>query len=123
VTSALSVSQLSVSFGKEQVLKAITFDLWPAELLVILGSTGAGKTTLLRTLAGLENPSSGSIAIGGQEVTDMLPADRDVAMVFQNFSLIPTGAFGRILHSRSELQHSISRKARSMTGSIGGLAS
>lgn len=89
MTSALSVSQLSVSFGKEQVLKAITFDLWPAELLVILGPTGAGKTTLLRTLAGLESPSSGSIEIGGQKVTDMLPADRDVAMVFQNFSLYP----------------------------------
>jgi multiple sugar transport system ATP-binding protein len=89
VTSALSVSELSVSFGKESVLKAITFDLRPAELLVILGPTGAGKTPLLRTLAGLETPSSGSIAIGDQKVTDMLPADRDVTMVFQNFSLYP----------------------------------
>ena len=89
MTSALSISQLSVSFGKEQVLKSITFDLRPAELLVILGPTGAGKTTLLRTIAGLETPTSGSITIGDRTVTDTLPADRDVAMVFQNFSLYP----------------------------------
>src|SRR5262249_2148484 len=56
---------------------------------VLVGPSGCGKTTLLRTIAGLEEADDGSIEIGGEEMTDVRPADRDVAMVFQNYALYP----------------------------------
>ena len=59
------------------------------ELLVVLGPTGAGKTTLLRTIAGLERPDAGAIEMDGRDVIATDPAARDVALVFQNFSLYP----------------------------------
>jgi multiple sugar transport system ATP-binding protein len=59
------------------------------ELLVVLGPTGAGKTTLLRAIAGLEHPDAGTISLGGQDITASDPASRDIALVFQNFSLYP----------------------------------
>jgi len=59
------------------------------EFLALLGPSGCGKTTALRMIAGLEEPSAGDILIGGRVVTDALPKDRDVAMVFQNYGLYP----------------------------------
>ena len=59
------------------------------EFLALLGPSGCGKTTALRMIAGLEEPTSGDILIGGRVVTDELPKDRDVAMVFQNYGLYP----------------------------------
>ena len=72
-----------------QALRGVDIDVRADELLVVLGPTGAGKTTLLRTIAGLEAPDSGSITIDGRDVTHLAPAARDVAIVFQNFSLYP----------------------------------
>src|SRR5664279_4880129 len=59
------------------------------ELLVLVGPSGCGKTTTLRLIAGLENPTSGTIAINGQVVNSLPPKERDVAMVFQNHALYP----------------------------------
>ena len=59
------------------------------EFLVLLGPSGCGKTTTMRMIAGLEEPTSGEIRIGGRVVNDDLPKDRDVAMVFQNYGLYP----------------------------------
>ena len=59
------------------------------EFLALLGPSGCGKTTALRMIAGLEDPTSGDILIGGKVVTDEPPKDRDVAMVFQNYGLYP----------------------------------
>ena len=59
------------------------------EFLVFLGPSGSGKTTLLRMIAGLETPTSGSILIGGQDVTHMTPRERRIAMVFQSYALYP----------------------------------
>ncbi len=59
------------------------------EFLVLLGPSGCGKTTTMRMIAGLEEPTSGEIRIGGRLVNDDLPKDRDVAMVFQNYGLYP----------------------------------
>jgi multiple sugar transport system ATP-binding protein len=70
-------------------LASIDLDVANDELLVVLGPTGAGKTTLLRTIAGLELPDSGTLTLGGRDVTRSDPASRDVALVFQNFSLYP----------------------------------
>ena len=76
-------------FGAIDALSSIDFELGSDELLVVLGPTGAGKTTLLRTVAGLERPDAGSVMLAGEDVTARDPASRDVAFVFQNFSLYP----------------------------------
>jgi multiple sugar transport system ATP-binding protein len=59
------------------------------EFLVLLGPSGCGKTTTLRLIAGLEEPTDGEIYIGEKIVNDVLPKDRDIAMVFQNYALYP----------------------------------
>src|SRR6056300_1875368 len=59
------------------------------EFLVLLGPSGCGKTTTMRMIAGLEDPTSGEIFIGGRRVNDLEPKDRDVSMVFQNYGLYP----------------------------------
>ncbi len=85
----LSIRGLSKRLGRAQALVDVSLDAHADELLVVLGPTGAGKTTLLRTIAGLEQPDAGSIVMAGRDVTATEPAERDVALVFQNFSLYP----------------------------------
>ncbi len=86
---AVQLQGLSKRFGQVEALRDVALDVMRDELLVVLGPTGAGKTTLLRTIAGLESPDSGSIQMNGIDVTRIPPAQRDVALVFQNFSLYP----------------------------------
>lgn len=85
----LTLNGVNKNFGDIQALSQISLNVNPGELLVILGPTGAGKTTLLRTLAGLEHPDSGHLFLNDKDITHATPADRDVALVFQNFSLYP----------------------------------
>src|SRR5215216_5881789 len=59
------------------------------ELFVLLGASGSGKTTVLRLVAGLEDVTEGAIRLGADDVTDVAPAKRDVAMVFQHLALYP----------------------------------
>ncbi len=85
----LGIRGLSKRFGRVQALIDIDLEASADELLVVLGPTGAGKTTLMRAIAGLEQPDSGTILMAGRDVTAVDPAGRDVALVFQNFSLYP----------------------------------
>ena len=85
----MSLRGVSKRLGRTEALRAIDLDAGSDELLVVLGPTGAGKTTLLRTIAGLERPTRGAIVMAGRDVTALDPASRDVALVFQNFSLYP----------------------------------
>lgn len=85
----LRLRDIARSFGRIEALAGIDLDLGRDELLVVLGPTGAGKTTLLRVIAGLEAPDRGSVEMEGVDITSRSPADRDVAFVFQNFSLYP----------------------------------
>ncbi|MEO5767211.1 MAG: ATP-binding cassette domain-containing protein, partial [Polyangia bacterium] len=85
----LTVQGVSKRLGHTQALREVSLQARADELLVVLGPTGAGKTTLLRAIAGLEQPDSGTIAMAGEDVTGWDPARRDVALVFQNFSLYP----------------------------------
>ena len=85
----LQLSGISKRFGAVRALASIDLELGADELLVVLGPTGAGKTTLLRAIAGLEEPDEGKVEMEGRDITDLSPAERDVAFVFQNFSLYP----------------------------------
>jgi len=85
----LKLRGLSKRFGALSALQDVDLELGANELLVVLGATGAGKTTLLRTIAGLEEPSVGSVEMNGRDALRLSPAERDVALVFQNFSLYP----------------------------------
>lgn len=76
-------------FGQNQVLKDLNLTIEDGEFVVMLGQSGGGKTTALRAIAGLETVTSGKILIDGIEVQDRKAADRDIAFVFQSFSLYP----------------------------------
>ncbi|MBX6374301.1 MAG: sn-glycerol-3-phosphate ABC transporter ATP-binding protein UgpC [Acetobacteraceae bacterium] len=77
------------SFGSVQVLHGIDLSVADGEMVVIVGASGCGKSTLLRIVAGLETPTEGRVLIDGRDVTPLEPADRDIAMVFQNYALYP----------------------------------
>jgi multiple sugar transport system ATP-binding protein len=93
----LSLRGVSKRLGQTQALRGIELEARADELLVVLGPTGAGKTTLLRTIAGLEEPDAGTVHMAGVDVTALDPAARDVALVFQNFSLYPRWSVRRNL--------------------------
>jgi multiple sugar transport system ATP-binding protein len=80
---------VSKSFGKNKAVADLTMTIPDGSFVVLLGPTGAGKTTTLRLISGLERPDAGDISIGGKSVLDATPAQRDVAMVFQQYSLYP----------------------------------
>jgi multiple sugar transport system ATP-binding protein len=75
--------------GRTPAVDAVDLDVADGELLVLVGPSGCGKSTLLRMIAGLEEVTAGTIAIGGRDVTWAQPKDRDVAMVFQSYALYP----------------------------------
>jgi multiple sugar transport system ATP-binding protein len=76
-------------FGDVEVLRDFDLAIEPGEFFVLLGESGSGKTTALRILAGLESATSGRVSIGERDVTNVLPKNRDVAMVFQSYALYP----------------------------------
>lgn len=87
--SEVILSGLNKAFGQTKAIQDVSLTIGDGEFIVLLGPTGAGKTTLLRLVAGLEQPDAGTIAIGGWDATTTPPSDRDVAFVFQQYSLYP----------------------------------
>jgi multiple sugar transport system ATP-binding protein len=87
--TALALENINKSFGTVDVLKNINLTVEPGEFIVFVGPSGCGKSTLLRTIAGLEDATSGRIVIGGRDVTLTPPAKRGIAMVFQSYALYP----------------------------------
>ena len=85
----VALSGLTKSFGATRALSDVTMTIPDGAFVVLLGPTGAGKTTTLRLIAGLDRPDSGDVAIAGRSVLGDTPAQRDVAMVFQQYSLYP----------------------------------
>ncbi|MDP8960001.1 MAG: ABC transporter ATP-binding protein [Actinomycetota bacterium] len=84
------LSSLSKVFpGGVRALDDLDLTIEAGEFFALLGPSGCGKTTLLRTIAGLEQPTAGSISIGGADVTGVAPGERNVAMVFQDYALYP----------------------------------
>jgi multiple sugar transport system ATP-binding protein len=106
--------------GGVQAVKGIDLDIADHEFVVLVGPSGCGKSTTLRMIAGLEEISSGEIAIGGRVVNDVPPRDRDIAMVFQNYALYPhmtvfdNMAFGLMLRKfdKAEIKRRVDNAAR-----------
>ena len=97
----------------------VSLDIHDGEFMVLLGPSGCGKTTLLRMVAGLELPDSGSVAIGGRDITYLPPQSRNLSMVFQSYAVFPHRrvrdniAFGLVMNKtpRAELKKKVDRAA------------
>ena len=87
--AAVNIQDAVKSFGAVQIIRGVSIDILDGEFVVLVGPSGCGKSTLLRMIAGLEGIDSGEIRIGGRRVNGLLPKDRDIAMVFQNYALYP----------------------------------
>jgi multiple sugar transport system ATP-binding protein len=79
--AGIVIDQVRKSYGALTVLKDFSLDIADGEFVVLVGPSGCGKSTMLKILAGLEEASAGTIRIGGRDVTDLAPGDRDIAMV------------------------------------------
>src|SRR6266511_712292 len=115
--------RVSKRFGAHDALRSIELDVADGECLVLLGPSGCGKTTLLRMLAGLDTIDAGAIWIGDRLVNDVAPADRDVAMVFQNYALYPHfSVFDNIafpLRTRRVNRADVDRRVRAADDRVG----
>jgi len=89
IMAVIEISNLSKHFDKVHAVDGVDLAIPEGELAVILGPSGCGKTTLMRMIAGLEKPTSGTISIGGTDVTELPPRARPIAMVFQSYALYP----------------------------------
>ena len=85
----IELKGVTKAFGAARALQDISLSIADGEFFVLLGETGAGKTTMLRVIAGLEKPTAGQVFIDGQDVTNWGAAERDVALVLQQYSLYP----------------------------------
>lgn len=85
----IELNEVTKNFGDLQVIKPLNLNIKDGEFTVFVGPSGCGKSTLLRLIAGLEDLTSGSITIDGNEASDTPPAKRGLAMVFQSYALYP----------------------------------
>jgi len=85
----LSIEALTVSYGATRVLDRVSLGVERGEMIALLGSSGCGKTTLLRAIAGFVQPESGTIRVGGKDITHLAPEARETAMMFQSYALWP----------------------------------
>ena len=87
--ATIQLENLVKAYGEVEVLHKVNGEIKDGELVVVVGPSGCGKSTLLRMIAGLETVTSGNVSIGARVVNDLEPAERDIAMVFQNYALYP----------------------------------
>ncbi|TNC51228.1 ABC transporter ATP-binding protein [Rubellimicrobium rubrum] len=86
---SLRLAGLTKSFGRTEIIKGIDLSVANGEFVVFVGPSGCGKSTLLRMIAGLEDVTTGSVTLDGQDITNVAPAKRGIAMVFQTYALYP----------------------------------
>ena len=118
--ASVSLSNVTKSFGAVPVLHPLSLEIAHKEFLVLVGPSGCGKSTLLRMIAGLEDVTSGTIAIDGLVVNEREPKDRDIAMVFQDYALYPhmtvyeNMAFGLVYRDtpKQEIRRRVEEAAR-----------
>ena len=85
----VNIHELRKAYGALEVIHGVDVEIPDGEFVVLVGPSGCGKSTLLRMIAGLEGITAGTISIGGQVVNNLPPAERNIAMVFQNYALYP----------------------------------
>jgi ABC-type Fe3+/spermidine/putrescine transport system ATPase subunit len=88
-TGALALSGITKRFGDHVAVDNLTIEIPAGELLALIGASGSGKTTTLRIAAGYESPDSGSVMLGGKDITQFAPQKREFGMVFQHYALFP----------------------------------
>src|SRR6478609_4198960 len=117
--AAVDIRRVEKYFGAAQIIRGVDIAIEDGHFTVLVGPSGCGKSTLLRMIAGLEEISSGEIAIGGRVVNALTPKERDIAMVFQNYALYPhmtvrdNMAFALMLakQSKAEIGERVARAA------------
>jgi putative spermidine/putrescine transport system ATP-binding protein len=87
--AAISLRGLRKRFGTVDAVTGVDLDIADGEFFAVLGPSGSGKTTILRIVAGFEQPTAGTVLLGGRDVTRIAPFDRDVNTVFQDYALFP----------------------------------
>ncbi len=118
--SQIALRGVTKSFGGVEAIHSVDLDVETGEFLVLVGPSGCGKSTLLRLISGLDRPSSGTVEIGGRDVTRVSAADRGLAMVFQSYALYPHMTVRQNLSfglentrmARSEIARRVSEAAR-----------
>ncbi|HJB07530.1 MAG TPA: ABC transporter ATP-binding protein [Candidatus Enterocloster faecavium] len=88
--SSITLKHIHKAYGKDVIIPDLNFTIEDNSFTVLVGPSGCGKSTTLRMIAGLEKPTSGEILIDDQNVVDVAPGKRGIAMVFQNYALYPT---------------------------------
>ena len=110
-------------YAEVVAVRALDLEIQPGELVVLVGPSGCGKSTLLRLIAGLVEPSSGEVWIGGRRVDDVEPGARDVAMVFQSYALYPhmtvAGNLGFGLRVRGVPRNQVERRVSEAAAVLG----
>ncbi|MCO5969672.1 ABC transporter ATP-binding protein [Actinoallomurus soli] len=89
VSAAVELRAVRKTFGEVTAVDGVDLEIGDGEFFAMLGPSGSGKTTVLRMIAGFETPTSGSIGLGGRDVTKLPPFERDVNTVFQDYALFP----------------------------------
>ncbi len=87
--ATLELNNISKRFGEHAAVTDVSLSVGPGQLLALIGASGSGKTTTLRMVAGYEVPDSGSITLGGEDITALAPQRRGFGMVFQHYALFP----------------------------------
>ncbi len=87
--AAVQIRGVEKYFGATHVIRGVNIDIEDGQFTVLVGPSGCGKSTLLRMIAGLEEIGTGEVVIGGKVVNKLMPKERDIAMVFQNYALYP----------------------------------
>ncbi len=88
--SYLELKNVDKYYGDVHAIKGVNLTINKGEFIVFVGPSGCGKSTLLRMIAGLEEINDGDLVLDGNEITDLAPSKRDLAMVFQSYALYPT---------------------------------
>ena len=121
--AVIRAESISKKFKSKMILEDISFEVMRGEFLSLLGPSGCGKTTILRILIGIEKPSSGKIIKDGIDITTTLPKERNIGIVFQNYSLFPNmDVYHNIsyaLQSRKLGREEIDKKVRGIIETVG----
>src|SRR5690606_21249133 len=87
--SSVELHGVTKKFGRTVAVDSVDLRIEAGEFVTLLGPSGSGKTTILRIIAGFVSPTSGSLTMGGRQVTRLSPAERNIGMVFQHYALFP----------------------------------